>query len=95
MVRLGIPMATVTPGTRVLPSCVRGNSWRVAYTVDPPGLVLGKKDGGVILAHDAGISQVLERAFQDAGLGAAEKAACEIGRHFLFQRAVCMVKKWV
>ena len=59
----------------------------------PPGLVLGKKDGGVILAHDAGISQVLERAFQDAGLGTAEKAACEIGRHFLFQGAVCMVKE--
>ena len=43
MVRLGIPMATVTPGTRVLPSCVRGNSWRVAYTVDPLDWAWGRR----------------------------------------------------
>lgn len=49
------------------------------------GFVLGKKNGGVVLAHHAGIGQVLQGAFQDAGLCGAEKAAREVGGHFLFQ----------
>ena len=57
------------------------------------GLFLRNEDGGVVLAHHPGVGQVLQWAFQHAGLGGAEKAAREVGGGLLFQGAVRMVEK--